>query len=135
MDRRTLLKGIGTCLLLVVIDRIEFAYYPFEGNGRAVSFWCCQEPIAQSWWVQVESYYFQLFLFTVILLIWLPLKKHFIWVVVAFFLCMPEFALTYGEPIGKIPLPFEYYIPISVSLLRLVAICYYLGMSVKKALE
>lgn len=125
-----ILKGIATGLILIVIDRVEFLYYAFEGNGKKVSFWCCQEPIAQSWWVQIESYYLQLFLFTLILLMWLPFWKHFIPVVGTFFLCMPEFWLTYGEPIAKLPLPFGWYIPVSVSALRMASVCYYLTVVV-----
>lgn len=131
METKAFVKLLSTALLLILIDRAEFVYYAFDGNGKEMSFLCCHAPIAQSWWVQIESYYFQLFLFTMILLLWLPYTKAFMWVPITFFLCMPEFALTYGKPVAKIPLPFDWYIPISVSTLRLSAVCWYLYVVVR----
>lgn len=136
MDVKTILKLFATAAILVVIDRVEFLYYAYDGNGVTVSFWCCHEPIAQSWWVQIESYYLQLFLFSLIGLMWLPLKKHFWPICLTFFLCMVEFAFTYGEPIAKSPLPiFGWYVPASVSTLRFLAVMYYFTMVVREFLK
>jgi hypothetical protein len=132
MDRKTLLKTLATALLLVLIDRVEFAYYPFEGVQRYVPFLTYATPIILSWYVYVMSILVQQFLWIVLLWMWLPMGKQFKWVVIAFFLCILEFPITYGQPIASLPLPWSWYFPISCSLLRLAAILYYLGCVIKK---
>jgi hypothetical protein len=128
-------KVILTIVLLFIIDRIEFAYYPFQGLDRSIGFVCCHEPISVSWWVYLISIQMQLFLFTVILYLWVPLKKEMLYVMIAFGVCVIEFPITYGWPIAQIPMPFNLYFPVSCSLLRLASICYLMYVVVKKILN
>lgn len=115
-------KLILTAILLVLIDRIEFAYYPFQGSPIFVAFACCHEPIQLSWWVYLETIQVQHFLWTIIAFLWIPMRKEMIFIMIAFGLCVLEFPLTYGIPIAKLPLPFNWFFPLSCSLLRLAAI-------------
>lgn len=135
MDRSTILKLVSTCLLLVLLDRIEFAYYPFQGSGKTMGFLIHPEKESLSWWVYLLSIQVQYFLWTLILWIWIPFKQHWKWVVIAFALCVIEYPITFGKPIAHLPLPWDWFFPLSASLLRLVAIFYYLGCVVKKAIE
>lgn len=135
MERQVYLKMITTCALLLVIDRVEFAYYPFEGLDRSIPFLCCHEPIKISWWVYLISIQLQHFLWALILWMWMPMKRYFKWVVIAFGLCVIEFPLTYGEPVSQLPLPWQWYFPLSCSMLRLASIVYFIMVCVKEMLH
>jgi hypothetical protein len=130
-------KLLLTGLLLIVIDRLEFAYYPFEGVQKYVSFVCCHEPIQLSWWVYLVSIQMQHFLWTVVLYVWIPegFKRQMLAIVAAFGLCVVELPLTYGQPIAKLPLPWSLYFPLSCSLLRLVAIMWFVTEFVRKVIK
>jgi len=127
----------ATCILLIVIDRMEFTYYPFQGVKKYVSFLCCFEPIILSWWVHLISIQMQHFLWTVVLFIWLPeeMNKPMYFVMGSFALCVIEFPLTYGIPIAKLPLPWQWYFPLSCSLLRLASIMYFITEFIRQALK
>lgn len=135
MDRETVKKLLVTSILLVVIDRIEFAYYPFQGSEVYVNFLVYETPMQISWYVYLLSILIQHFLFTLILWMWLPLKEDFKWVVFAFATCIVEFPINYGQPLVQLPLPWQWYFPVSCSLLRLFSILYYLTKVTMKALE
>lgn len=135
MDRSATLKLSATCLLLIFIDRIEFAYYPFEGLDRKIPFLIYDKPMQISWYVYLISILIQHFAWTIVLWIWVPMQKEFKWVVIAFFLCVVEFHITYGRPIVTLPLPWNWFFPISCSLLRLAAVMYYLVCVVRKYLN
>lgn len=135
MELKTLRKAIGTALIIVLIDRIEFAYYPFEGVERYVQFLLYDTPIIMSWYVYCLSVLVQGFLWSIVAWMWLPMAKDFKWVVIAFGLCIVEFPLTYGQPITSLPLPWGWFFPISCSLLRLMAVMYYLGCLFKRLID
>jgi hypothetical protein len=135
MDRATMKKLITTGILLVVIDRMEFMYSPFQGLERYVPFACCHEPIQLSWWVYLVGIQIQYLLFTVVLYLWLPMQKEFKWVVIAFGLCVIELPLTYGRPIMQLPLPWQWYFPLSCSMLRLASIIYFLSMVLVRSIN
>lgn len=135
MDYKTYQKLILTVILLVIIDRVEFAYYPFEGLDRYIPFVTYDKPIIASWYVYCLSMIIQGFLWSFVAWMWLPMQKQFKWVVIAFGLCVLEFPITYGQPIATLPLPWQWYFPLSCSLLRLVAIMYYLGCVIEKAIK
>lgn len=137
--RKKAVKLLATVILLIFIDRIEFAYAPFEGSKITVDLPFYEEdpehPIYLSWFVYLESIQVQHFLWTLLAWMWLPMAKDFKWVVIAFGLCVIELPLTYGEPIAKLPLPWQWYFPLSCSLLRLGAVLYYFTRVVFKLLR
>jgi hypothetical protein len=137
MNGEQLKKLIATAILLIIIDRIEFAYYPFEGVKKMVSFVCCHEPITISWWVYLVTIQVQYLLFTVILYIWIPqvMKREMLYIVIAFALCVIELPITYGRPIAQLPLPWQWYFPLSCSLLRLISIMWFLTVLVMKIIK
>lgn len=137
MNRALFIKMLATACILIVIDRVEFAYYPFEGSKKMIGFICCHKPIKISWWIYLVSVQLQYFLFTVILYIWIPdiMKKEMLYIVIAFGLCVIEFPITYGRPIAQLPLPWQWYFPLSCSILRLFSIMWFITNLIRKLLK
>lgn len=122
MDKR---KLITIAILLILWDRIEFLYYAFEGSDRKIGFFLIGDPIRLDSYVYFASIAFQQAITAIIIYMVIPIRaaKYF---VIASLVCFVEYFLTYGQPIAKIPLPFDFYLPLSGSTLRLASICYLL---------
>jgi hypothetical protein len=131
MDSRTLIK---IAILLLLYDRVEFLYYLVEGSERKIGFLLMGDPIRIDSYVYFASIGLQQLIFAFILQMFMPIRaaKFF---VLASAVCFIEYFLTYGQPVAKIPLPWELYIPVSGSALRLVSVCYFMYGAIKKAME
>jgi hypothetical protein len=131
MDSRTLIK---IAILLLLYDRVEFLYYLVEGSERKIGFLLMGDPIRIDSYIYFASIGLQQLIFAFILQMLIPIRaaKFF---VLASAVCFIEYFLTYGQPIAKIPLPWELYIPVSGSALWLVSVCYFMYGAVKKAME
>lgn len=71
----------------------------------------------------------------VITLILMPFKKESKLMIIAFSLAFFELFLTWNEPILQLPLPFNWYIPISTSPLKFASVCYFMWSCIKKSFE
>jgi hypothetical protein len=131
MDSRIFIK---IAILLLLYDRVEFLYYLVEGSERKMGFLLMGDPIRIDSYIYFASIGLQQLIFAFILQMLIPIRaaKFF---VLASAVCFIEYFLTYGQPIAKIPLPWELYIPVSGSTLRLVSVCYFMYGEVKKAME
>jgi hypothetical protein len=128
MDKR---KLITVGILFILWDRVEFLYYLVEGRDTKIGFLMIGDPIRIDSYVYFASMYFQTVIIALILQLVLPLEsmKYFL---IACLLCFLEYFVTYGRPIAKIPLPWELYIPVSCSTLRLLSVCYVMWDCVKR---
>lgn len=131
MDKRKLIT-IG--VLFILWDRVEFLYYLVEGRDTKIGFLLMGDPIRIDSYVYFASMYLQTLILVVILQMALPLKSMK-YLVIACLLCFIEYFVTYGQPIAKIPLPWNLYIPVSCSTLRLLSVCYVLYECVKKVMD
>jgi hypothetical protein len=71
------------------------------------------------------------FILPLILYILTPFKKESKLMMIAFALAFVELFFTWNEPIHKVPLPFNWWIPISTTLLKLASCCYFMWGCVK----
>jgi hypothetical protein len=119
---------------------MEYMYLPFEGNTREV------KVIFKDFSVRLDSYMYFLFIkveqIIAVLIVQQLLPdfwKYTRWLVLGFFLALIEYPLTYNEPMYKILLPefgsWQPYIPVSVAMLKFIAVCYFMYGCIKKALE
>jgi hypothetical protein len=131
MDKATLIK---IAILLVLYDRVEFLYYLVEGSDVKLGFLLKGDPIRIDSYVYFASIGLQQVIFALIIHMLMPMKsvKFF---VIASIICFLEYFVTYGQPITKIPLPWELYIPISGSMLRLASVCYFTWEVGKKIMQ
>lgn len=127
-------KFIIIAILFLLYDRVEFLYYAFEGSERKVGFIIKGEPIRIDSYVYFASIGLQQVIASFIIYLLLPWRsvKYF---VIASVICFVEYFFTYGQPIAKIPLPADFYIPISASTLRFVSVCYVMYECVKRVMN
>jgi len=127
-------KIIKLVVLLFLWDRVEFLYYLVEGNETKIGFIIQGDPIRIDSYVYFASIAIQQVITATIFYILLPWDSVK-WFLVACILCFIEYFFTYGTPIAKIPLPWNLYVPISASGVRMVSVCYFSYDAVKRLLE
>jgi hypothetical protein len=119
---------------------MEYMYLPFEGNTKEV------KVIFKDFSVRLDSYMYFLFIkveqIIAVLIVQQLLPdfwKYTRWLVLAFFLALIEYPLTYNEPMYKILLPefgsWQPYIPVSVAMIKFIAVCYFMYGCIKKVFE
>lgn len=131
MEKAKLLRLV---ILLILWDRVEFLYYLFEGYDAKIGFIIQGDPIRLDSYVYFASIALQQVITAYIIYTLLPWNSVK-WFLVASVLCFIEYFFTYGTPILKLPLPWNLYIPVSASSLRMVSVCYFSYEAVKKLLE
>ena len=91
--------------------------------------------------VRLDSYIYNAsvkvahFIAPLILFLLTPFKKECKYMMIAFGLAFFEFFLTWNMPVAQIPLPFNWFIPISTSPLKFASVCYFMWAAIKKAFE
>jgi hypothetical protein len=127
-------KLIAIAILLLLWDRVEFLYYAFEGRDTMVGFLIKGNPVRIDSYVYLASIYIQQVIMATIIYLLFPINAAK-YLVLACLICFVEYFLTYGQPITRIPLPRDFYIPVSGSTLRLLAVCFFMWRCVQKALN
>jgi hypothetical protein len=132
MDR---LKYLIVSILTVVFFILEYTWIPFEDIPifYKVPFIYDGGPVRLDSWIYNASVKIEHFIVPLILYVLTPFKQE-CKLMGAFALSFIEFFFTWNEPIGKIPLPFEWWIPISTALLKLVSICWFMWVCIKEIL-
>jgi hypothetical protein len=129
-------KTIGQLTVLVMVFfLLEYLYLPFENLRNPVVI------VFQNFTIPLDSYMYFLcvkvehlvFAYCIHLLI--DAKHVTKWIVISFFLCLLEYPLTYNEPIGRIPMPFDLYVPISTSVLKFASVGYFMYWGLKKIMS
>lgn len=131
------IKFISVAVLVIVYERLEYLWYPFEHVQRwyTVPFIVEMSPIKLDSMIYMASVKAQHFIFALILHVLLPLKFYTRWMIVAFAIAFFELFLTYNEPIFKLMLPSEFYIPVSTATLKATSVCYFLYGCVKHVMK
>lgn len=65
----------------------------------------------------------------------MPFKKESKIMMAMFAVAFFELFLTWNEPVAQLPLPFDWYIPVSTSPLKFFSVCYFMVACIKKAFE
>lgn len=118
--------------LVLLFFLMEYLYLPAEGNTTPVKI------VFKDFSIRLDSYvYFaaikvEQFIFVVVLHIILPMKDYTKWLVYSFLAAIVEYPLTYNEPIYKLPLPLDFYIPVSTASLKFTAVAYFMTGCVRK---
>jgi hypothetical protein len=127
-------KFIIIAILFLLYDRVEFLYYAFEGSERKIGFIIKGDPIRIDSYVYFASIGLQQVIASFIIYLLLPWRSVRLFVI-ASAVCFVEYFFTYGQPLAKIFLPFDFYVPVSASALRFASVCYVMYECVKKALN
>lgn len=130
-------KYIVVSFLVLIYFLLEYAWIPWEGSPVrfTVPFIHDGPPIRLDSLIYHGCVKAQHIDLALILLILTPFKKECKWMIAAFSLAFFELFLTWNEPVLQLPLPFNLYIPVSTSPLKLASVCYFMWATVKRAFE
>lgn len=134
-------KLITIAILLLIYDRLEYAWYVVEGMNvyYKVPYVFTGNAIRIDSWVYLASVKVQHIVTIYILHILLPMREYTKWILVAFALALIELHLTYNEPFMRIFLPvignWQPYIPVSTATLKLASVCYFIFGCIQNALK
>lgn len=124
-------------ILLMIFDRLEYAWVPWEGVEKYITipFVYDSGPIRIDALIYAASVKLQHIILVLILYVLTPFTRANYWMLGAFMLAFVELFLTWNEPILTIPIPFKLWIPVSTATLKFVAVCNFMWCAVKKAME
>lgn len=130
-------KYIAVSILIFVYFLLEYAWIPWSGVPEyyEVPFVYSDGPVRLDSWVYNACVKVEHLILPLILYILTPFKRESKLMLLAFGLAFVEFFFTWNEPIAKIPMPFDWYIPVSTSPLKLASICYFMVSCVIKFFE
>lgn len=131
------LKYVAVSFLVLIYFLLEYAWFPWEDSPTryTIPFIHDGAPIRLDSLIYHAGVKVQHIMVPLILLILTPYKKECRIMIAAFSLAFFELFLTWNEPILKLPLPFNWHIPVSTSPLKLASVCYFMWSAVKRALE
>lgn len=130
MDR---MKFVVVSILVLVYFLLEYTWISVEDVPifYKVPFIYDSGPVRLDALVYNASVKVEHFILPLILYILTPFKKASKLMMIAFALAFVELFLTWNEPIHKVPLPFNWWVPISTTLLKLASCCYFMWECVK----
>lgn len=131
------LKYILVSFLVLIYFLLEYIWFPWDGSPVRYTIPFIHEgpPIRLDSLIYHAGVKVQHVILPMITLILMPFKKESRLMILAFSLAFFELFLTWNEPILKFPLPFDWYIPISTSPLKLASVCYFMWGAFKRAFE
>ncbi len=117
-------KIVLIVLLVLLYDRVEYLWYGVNPETEFTLF-NGKESIRADSFIYYASQRVQYIIFAYVLMILIPQLKRPLWI---FFTCevlyFVEYFITYNEPIYKVPMFGDWYIPISVATLKFLSIAY-----------
>lgn len=133
MDRQ---KYLLVSILLIIFWFLEYVWVYWEDVPifYNVPFVYDGGPVRLDSWVYNVSIKLQHIIGVLFVYILTPFKKESKIMLIAFGLALIEFFFTWNEPIAKIPLPFEWWIPISTATIKLMSVCNFMYACQKKIL-
>ena len=131
------LKYIAVSFMVLIYFLLEYIWFPWEDSPVRYTIPFIHEGAH----IRLDSLIYhagvkvQHVILPVIILILTPFKRESCLMIAAFSLAFFELFLTWNEPIAKLPLPFDWYIPVSTSPLKFFSVCYFMVGCIKKAFE
>jgi hypothetical protein len=137
IDMPPRLKYITVSILVLIYFLLEYAWIPWAGVPKyyEVPFIYSDGPVRLDSWIYNACVKIEHLILPLIIYILTPFKRESKFMLLAFGLSFVEFFLTWNEPIAKIPMPFDWGIPISTAPLKLASICYFMVSCVIKLFE
>lgn len=131
------LKYILVSFLVLIYFLLEYAWFPWDGSPvrYTIPFIHDGPPIRLDSLIYHAGVKVQHVMVPLILLILTPYKKECRIMIAAFSMAFFELFLTWNEPVLKLPLPFNWHIPVSTSPLKFASVCYFMWSVVKRAFE
>ena len=131
------MKYIMVSSLLLVFMMLEYAWIPWEDVPifYNVPFIYDGGPVRLDAWIYNACVKIEHILVVLMLHVLTDFKKETRVLLIAFGLAFVEFFFTWNEPVGRIDLPFNMFIPISTTPLKFLAVCYFMWGTVKRVFE
>jgi hypothetical protein len=134
------LRVLIISILVLMYDRVEFLYYGINPDTK-ICLLIGERCFRADSFVYFASVRVQYIILAVILQLTVPmlikgLDKALAFILLANVLYFVEYFFTYNEPLYKIPMAIgDWYLPISVATLKLVAVIYLMYKCLNKVFE
>jgi hypothetical protein len=117
-------KIVLIVLLVLLYDRVEYLWYGVNPETE-ITLINSKESIRADSFIYYASQRVQYIIFAYVLMLLIPqLKRPLLFFFICEVLYFLEYFITYNEPIYKVPMLGDWYIPISVATLKFVSIAY-----------
>lgn len=130
-------KYVAVSILVLIFFLLEYVWIPWDGSPvrYTIPFIHDGPPIRLDSLIYHAGVKVQHIILPLITLILMPFKKESKVMIFTFSLAFFELFLTWNEPIAQIPLPFDWYIPVSTSPLKFFSVCYFMTACIRRAFE
>lgn len=131
------LKYFSVSILVLLFFLLEYVWFPWDGSPITYKIPYVHEgnPIRLDSLIYHAGVKVQHIILPLITLILMPFKKESKVMIFTFSLAFFELFLTWNEPIAKLPLPFDWYIPVSTSPLKFFSVCYFMTACIRWAFK
>jgi hypothetical protein len=134
------LRVLVISILVLMYDRVEFLYYGVNPDTK-ICLLIGERCFRADSFVYYASIRVQYIILAVVLQLTVPmlikgLDRALAFIMVANVLYFVEYFFTYNEPLYKIPMAIgDWYLPVSVATLKLMAVIYLMYKCVNKVFE